>query len=54
MGQYFLQIVNHYHFRIPGAADGASWSLLERALNAEAAEKVSARSCYLVLHPGQP
>ena len=54
MGQYHLQIVNHNNFRIPGATDGASWSLLERTLNAKAAEKVSTRSGDLVLHPGPP
>ena len=54
MGHYHLQIINHNNFRIPGATDGASWSLLECALNTEAAEKVSTRSGDLVLHPGQP
>ena len=49
-----LKIVNNYNFWIPGAADRARWGLLERTLDAEAAEEVSTRSGDLILHSRKP
>ena len=48
------KIVNNYSFWIPGAADRARRGLLERTLDAEAAEEVSTRSGDLFLHSRKP